>query len=180
VATAVDEFAARGYARASMVSIARGAGISKPLVYQYFGSKDGLYLACLHHVAGGLIGRLEEAELEVDDSVASRIYPLRAVFTALEPQRSAWQLLFDATLPPSGPIPEAAAAYQARMVELAASGSERFLRARGIDDRHDASALTAVWMGVVTSLVRWWLEHPDEPAEPMIERCQRLLTALLS
>ena len=178
VAVAVAEFAARGYARASMVEIAHRAGISKPLIYQYFGSKDGLYLACLHSVAGSLLQRLEEAELEVDDSVASRIHPLRAVFEALEPQRDAWGLLFDATAPPAGPIPEAAAGYQARTAALAASGSERFLAARGIRSRPDASALTTVWMGVVNSLVTWWLDHPEESAEAMIERCYRLLAAI--
>ena len=179
VDVAIAEFAARGYARASMVEIAHRAGISKPLIYQYFGSKDGLYLACLHSVAGSLLARLEEAELEVDDSVASRIHPLRAVFEALEPQRDAWGLLFDSSAPPSGPIAEAAAGYQARTAALAASGSERFLAARGIRSRLDASALTTVWMGVVNSLVTWWLDHPDESAEAMIERCYRLLAAIV-
>src|SRR3954470_15108932 len=99
---AIGEFAARGYAGASMVDIARRAGISKPLIYQYFGSKDGLYLACLHAVSGGLLHRLEEGELDGDDSVASRIYPLRAVFEALEPQRDAWRMLFDPSMPAAG------------------------------------------------------------------------------
>src|SRR3954468_3902794 len=96
---AIGEFAARGYASASMVAIAQRAGISKPLIYQYFGSKDGLYLACLHAVSGGLLARLLEAESEVDDSVLSRVYPLRAIFTALEPQRRAWRMLFDPSMP---------------------------------------------------------------------------------
>ncbi|WP_375497060.1 TetR/AcrR family transcriptional regulator [uncultured Jatrophihabitans sp.] len=180
VAVAVGEFAAGGYARASMVAIARRAGISKPLIYQYFGSKDGLYLACLHDVAGALIARLDEAELDVDDTVASRIHPLRAIFTALEPQRDAWRLLFDASVPAAGPIRSAASAYQARLAELAASGSERFLAARGPHSTADASALTAVWMGLVTSLVTWWLAHPDVSADAMTARCERLLTAVLT
>ena len=104
-AVAIAEFARVGYARASVVEIAVHAGISKPLIYQYFGSKDGLFLACLHHVAGGLLRRLEDAELAVDDSVESRIYPLRAVFDALEPQRDAWRLLFDTTTPADGADP---------------------------------------------------------------------------
>jgi AcrR family transcriptional regulator len=180
VAAAVGEFAARGYTRASMVQIARGAGISKPLVYQYFGSKDALYLLCLHEVAGSLLARLEEAELAVDDTVASRIHPLRAVFEALEPQRDAWRLLFDPTVPADGAIREAALGYQARLAAIAASGSERFLAARGAHTARDATALTAVWTGVVNALVTWWLAHPDETAAAMIERCERLLTAVLS
>lgn len=180
VAVAISEFGARGYARASMLEIAGRAGISKPLIYQYFASKDGLYLACLHAVAGGLLQRLEDAELEVDDSVASRIYPLRAIFDALEPQRDAWRMLFDSTMPAGGEIAAAAAEYRRRTTDIAASGSERFLRARGIRSRLDASALTQLWMGVVNSLVDWWLEHPNESAQDMIERCIRLLGAVLS
>ena len=178
VAVAISEFAAQGYARASMVAIAAQAGISKPLIYQYFGSKDGLYLQCLHHVAGGLLTRLEAAEREVDDTVASRIYPLRAIFEALEPQREAWLLLYDPSVPAEGPIPAVSADYQARTAEIAATGSERFLLARGISNKLDASALSAVWMGVVSSLVEWWLGHPEEPAHAMIERCYRLLAAI--
>lgn len=178
LAEAVAEFAEHGYARASMVAIAQRAGISKPLIYQYFTSKDGLYLRCLHQVGSGLLARLEAAELEVDDSVASRIHPLRAVFEALEPQRAAWRLLNDATLPAGGPIPAAAADYRTRTGEIAAVGSGRFLRARGIASDLDASALTAVWTGIVNSLVMWWLDQPEVTADEMIQRCYRLIGAI--
>jgi AcrR family transcriptional regulator len=179
IATAISEFGVYGYAGASMIEIARRAGISKPLIYQYFGSKDGLYLACLHDVSSGMLQRLEQAELDVDDSVASRIHPLRAVFEALEPEPHAWRMLFDPTMPTTGEIAVAAGEYRARTTELAASGSARFLQARGIGSALDASALTSVWMGVVNSLVEWWLDHPDESAQHMIERCHRLLGAIL-
>jgi len=179
IGVAIDEFAASGYAGASMVVIARRAGISKPLIYQYFGSKEGLYLTCLHDVAGGLLERLELARLQEDDSVASRVHTLRAIFEALEPQRSAWQLLYDSTMPTSGQIADAALEYQARTAALAASGSERFLRSRGRGDALDASALTAVWMGMVNSLVSWWLAHPNETAEDMTLRCYRLIAAVI-
>jgi len=180
VAVAVDEFAARGYAGASMAAIAAQAGISKPLIYQYFGSKDGLYLACLHQVAGDLLERLELAELSVDDTVASRVYALQAIFDALAPQRSAWQLLYDTTMPAHGPIADAAADYQARTQFLAASGSKSFLAARGDHDPQDTEVLTSVWMGVVNSVVTWWLAHPEISADDMTQRCYRLIAAIWS
>jgi AcrR family transcriptional regulator len=180
VAAAIAEFAVRGYANASMIEIARQAGISKPLIYQYFGSKDGLFLACLHGVSAGLLRRLEDAELEVDDTVASRIHPLRAVFEALEPQPHAWRMLFDPSMPSTGEIAAAAHDYRARTTDIAASGSARFLEARGLHSELDASALSTVWMGIVNSLVEWWLDHPDETAAQMIDRCNRLLGAILT
>lgn len=179
VAVAVSEFADRGYAGASMVDIATRAGISKPLVYQYFGSKDGLFLACLHQVAGGLLERLTQAEVLVDDSVTSRIHALQATFEALEPQRSAWRLLYDTGLPADGEIGVAAARYRAEFEGLAVSGSERFLAARGSFDADDAAILTRVWLGLVFSVVGWWLEHPEVTAAEMTERSRRLLGAIV-
>src|SRR3954471_4435839 len=40
-------FAGRGFHGASVDAIAEGAGISKPMVYAYFGSKEGLYRAVM-------------------------------------------------------------------------------------------------------------------------------------
>src|SRR3954453_4201811 len=40
-------FSSRGFHAASVDAIAEAAGISKPMVYAYFGSKEGLYRACM-------------------------------------------------------------------------------------------------------------------------------------
>jgi AcrR family transcriptional regulator len=179
VAEATDRFARTGYAGTSVADIAAGAGISKPLIYQYFGSKDGLFLACLHHVAAPMLERLEVAWQHEDETVLSRVATLGAIFESIEPQRVAWRLLFDDTMPESGPIADAANAYRARTMQVTASGSARFLEARGIDDVLDTSALSAVWTGLVNALVLWWLEHPDVTAVEMTDRCRRLMTAVV-
>lgn len=179
VAEATERFARSGYGGTSVADIAAGAGISKPLIYQYFGSKDGLFLACLHQVAGPMLERLEVAWQHEDNTVLSRVATLGAVFDSLEPQRVAWLLLFDETMPDTGSIAEAANAYRARTMQVAASGSARFLEARGISDLLDTSALSAVWTGLVNSLVLWWLDHPDVTAAQMTERCRRLMTAVV-
>lgn len=175
---AVDEFVTRGYAGASMVEIAARAGISKPLIYQYFGSKDGLYLACLHQVTGAVLERLEKDSLAEDDTVMSRVNTLRAVFEALAPQREAWKLMYDPSLPDTGDIAEVVEDYRARTRQMASSGSERFLLARGLHSDLDTSALSHVWMGLVDSLVMWWIDHPEESADDMVQRCARLMAAI--
>jgi hypothetical protein len=83
-------------------------------------------------------------------------------------------------MPTTGEIAAAASDYRSRMTAIVASGSTRFLRARGIRSRLDASALTAVWMGIVDSAVGWWLDHPGESAADMTARCERLIAAVLS
>src|ERR1051326_8560060 len=45
---AVGVFSAAGYHAASMDDIAERAGISKPMVYAYLGTKEELFIACVH------------------------------------------------------------------------------------------------------------------------------------
>jgi len=40
--------------------------------------------------------------------------------------------------------------------------------------------LTDIWMGAVTSLVLWWLRHPDQTAAQMSARSDRLIAALVA
>ena len=47
VRAAVAEFARAGFAGGRVDEIARSAGVNKQLVYHYWGSKQGLYLAAL-------------------------------------------------------------------------------------------------------------------------------------
>src|SRR3954453_2766375 len=54
-------FAARGFHAASVDAIAEGAGISKPMVYAYFGSKEGLYRAVMEQGRARLFESLRAA-----------------------------------------------------------------------------------------------------------------------
>ena len=48
---AIARFAADGVASTTLRSVAEDAGVSAPLVVHHFGSKEGLRVACDHHVA---------------------------------------------------------------------------------------------------------------------------------
>src|ERR687897_1039000 len=54
-------FAERGFAKASMDELARRAGVTKPVVYELFGSKEGLFRACLEGLALRLAEQIAEA-----------------------------------------------------------------------------------------------------------------------
>ena len=66
-----------------------------------------------------------------------------------------------------------------RIAKLADEGVTELMTLAGNTDPLDISAMTAVWMGIVDSLMRWWVEHPDESAAAMTARSGRLLTAIL-
>jgi hypothetical protein len=103
---------------------------------------------------------------------------LGGMFALLEPQRYLWRLFFDTTAPTTGPISDSIAHYADRIGKLAEEGVAELMGLAGNDDALDISAMTAVWLGIVDSLMNWWMEHPDETADQMTQRCLRLLSAL--
>ncbi|MBC6460067.1 TetR/AcrR family transcriptional regulator [Actinomadura sp. HBU206391] len=58
---AEEVFAEQGYRAASMDDIAERVGVSKPMLYEYFGSKDGLLSACVARIRTDLYEATQEA-----------------------------------------------------------------------------------------------------------------------
>jgi AcrR family transcriptional regulator len=54
-------FAERGFAKASMDELARRAGVTKPVIYELFESKEGLFRACLEGLALRLAQQIADA-----------------------------------------------------------------------------------------------------------------------
>jgi AcrR family transcriptional regulator len=175
---ASEHFGTHGFAATSVAAVADRAGISKPLIYNYFGSKEGLYEACLDR--GGALLAEEIERIARGDAVGIErgLATLGGMFALLEPQPYLWRLFFDATAPTTGPIADSAALYAERIGKLADEGVTELMGLAGNDDPLDISAMTTVWLGIVDSLMNWWMEHPDETAERMTQRCLRLLEAL--
>ncbi len=61
VAAARRHFAACGYAGASLDRLAREAGVTKPMVHYYFGSKEGLFAAVYDSELEALLARCRTA-----------------------------------------------------------------------------------------------------------------------
>ena len=61
---ALTEFSERGLPAASTDDIAERCGVNKRMIYYYFGSKEGLYLAALESVYEKLVAL--EQEIEID------------------------------------------------------------------------------------------------------------------
>ena len=62
-------FANRGYEATTVEEIASVAGVSKPVVYEHFGGKEGLYAVVVDREVGYLLARIESA---LADAVRSR------------------------------------------------------------------------------------------------------------
>ena len=56
---ATEVFAAAGYRAAKVSDVAARIGVSEPVIFQNFGSKEALYAAVLDRVADGVLGELQ-------------------------------------------------------------------------------------------------------------------------
>lgn len=72
---ATEVFAQKGYATATVREIVEAAGVTKPVLYYYFGSKEGLYLALMQEAFSGLKRLLLAAKNE-GGNVRERILDL--------------------------------------------------------------------------------------------------------
>ncbi|MGJ9412588.1 TetR/AcrR family transcriptional regulator [Aeromicrobium sp. CF4.19] len=173
-------FGTEGFAATNVQSVAAAAGISKPLVYQYFGSKEGLYAACLDE-AGGLLGREIERIARGDSVGVDRgLRTLEGMFALLDGRRHLWRLLHDPTAPTTGDVARIVGTHTSRIAALAHEGVTELLSLAGVEDELDVSAMTATWLGIVDSLMDWWVTHPQESADAMVQRCARLVMALFT
>lgn len=175
---ACEVFGTEGFAATSVVTVAERAGISKPLIYQYFASKEGLFTAALHFGGAILADEIERIARTDVVGLERGLLTLRGIFETLAPQPWLWRLFFDASAPSTGAAADEVAGYVSRITVLAEEGVAELMHLAGNDDVLDVSAMTAVWLSIVDALVTWWLDHLDQSAEQMTERCARLFLAV--
>ena len=85
--TAIGMFAEKGYAGTSVREIVERAGVSKPVLYYYFQSKEGLFLAILD-MAENLQKQLLFEVLESEGNVLDRLLILyRRVYAGIDEHR---------------------------------------------------------------------------------------------
>lgn len=178
VDVAGEVFAERGFALAAVGEIADRAGISKPLIYNYFGSKEGLLTACLERAAELVADEIERTANLGEVGLARALVTFDGIFRVLEPQPWAWRLLNDPTLARTPEVDAVLDTYRSRMAAFAADGVGELMRLAGDDDRTDTEAMVAVWTSVFDALVTWWLDHPGESPDEMTRRCVRLFSAV--
>jgi AcrR family transcriptional regulator len=151
-------FAERGYGDVTMDEIAAAVGVTKPLLYNYFGNKERLYIACMERAGDSLTRTVGEAIAGTDSPGDALGAGVRAFFSFLDSDRAAWAVLFDETLPVGGEVADRVAAYRGQIVELVSSSLVAQIPAgRGKQARIEIEALSTALLGAAEELARWWL-----------------------
>ncbi|MGH3433682.1 MAG: TetR/AcrR family transcriptional regulator [Thermocrispum sp.] len=160
---AVEVFSRHGYHAASMDVIAEVAGVSKPMVYAYLGSKEDLFAACIRREAQRLlqaIGSGVQADLEPDMQLWTG---LRSFFHFVGRNRNSWTVLHRQALAVGGEFAEEISQMRSRSIELVAALVVATGTRKGVGARAEKSGegMAAALVGAAESLADWWLDHPD-------------------
>jgi AcrR family transcriptional regulator len=161
-------FAERGYAGASMEELCRRAGVTKPVVYELFQSKDGLYRVCVDRATRRMAASIAEAvRSETDPEARLRVGGLAFLRFARD-NRVAWDLMAM-----QGRFADQAAAVRRSQAQLIRALMEE-LAPEGTDPRELEAVAYAV-NSAYEGAANWMWEHPDVPVEDLADWIVALL-----
>lgn len=163
---AIVEFAARGFHQTSMSSVADAAGVTKPVLYQHFSSKRGLYLELLRTVGDRLMEEISEAAASAEGPRQQVEEGLRAYFRFVAEQDDAYRLMFG-----GGTRRDQEFAAEAGRVERAIAGViAELIRIEGLSD-DDRLLFAHGVVGLAEGTSRHWLtEELDLDPEDVAAR----------
>jgi AcrR family transcriptional regulator len=164
-------FAERGYHGTSMDEIAVRSGVSKPMVYEYFGSKEGIYLACVAEAEKGLIESMERA-VSAETAPDRQLWAgATAFFTFVEEQREGWSVLFEEAPSKDGAFAEAATRIRRRQAQVIGRLMSASAEAAGAHIKPDEmDAIAHAMVGAGEAMAMWWREHPEVEREVVVLR----------
>lgn len=153
---AAEKVFSRGpYRDGSMEEIAKLSGITKPLLYKYFGSKDKLFEATADRVSRRVFDEIDAAARAVPPGIERiEIFVERYVDFIAE-SRGTWWLLY------SGASPEAVNSMRRKNAAvLAGILADSFAEQQVKADHKTIELLASTMVGAGEEMGRWWDLNP--------------------
>ncbi|MFF9430250.1 TetR/AcrR family transcriptional regulator [Streptomyces sp. NPDC014746] len=165
VDAAVRCFARQGYQAASMDGIAELAGVSKPLVYLYLGSKEELFTTVIRQEAGELLAAVAAGVGGPGTPPDERLWAgLLAFFTYAAEHPDSWVVLSRQARTQGEPCAGEAARMRDEIVGFVAGLLGEAAEGAGLVAR-DVDALAQALVGAAESLAAWANETPGVTAK---------------
>jgi AcrR family transcriptional regulator len=156
---ALEVFATAGFHGASMNDVAEAAGVTKPVLYQHFDSKNDLFAALLDEVGRRMRTAIDKATADAVDGKDATIRGFRAYFRWVAADLDGFRLLFGGAA-----RHDAAFAEQVRAITSDAATAIAPLIAADVDD--DTRRLIAHGLvGLAEGSSRRLLAH-GQPFDP--------------
>ena len=150
-------FAERGFDGSSVEEIASRAGVSKPVVYEHFGGKDGLYAEVVDREVRMLL-RDFEAALSGDSPRVLLEQATLALLRYVEDSSEGFSILVR-----ESPVPSSTGGFATIISDVAQQVEhilDREFAARGFRTAL-AGLYSQALVGQVALVGQWWAEHRD-------------------
>ncbi|WP_245536899.1 MULTISPECIES: TetR/AcrR family transcriptional regulator [Thermomonospora] len=154
-------FAERGYRAASMDEIAERCGVSKPMLYEYFGSKDGLLMAAIDRAKAELYEVTSRAMAEADTPQEMVWRGMLAYFEFMDSHSHSFAMLLQEPMvgpPATGEALEQARRQQSGLIAPIIAALAPNMPPQAVD------AYTEIIIGACERLAVWRLRHPQVTA----------------
>jgi AcrR family transcriptional regulator len=168
--TALGTFARLGYHDASMNDIAEAAGVTKPVLYQHFGSKRELFLEVLGDVAAGMRRTVRAATSSAEGPRQQVERGFAAWFRWVDEQRDGFSVLFSGEVRRDPEFAEEAAKAQRQFVD---GISELIVFEGATEERQRLLAYGIVGLGEATCR-RWLAKEIDLDADELADQIAQL------
>jgi AcrR family transcriptional regulator len=154
---------------ASMDEIAAQAGITKPIVYRYFGDRSGVYQAVAEQYCADLTSRFQTAVSTSRDLRANVVTAIDAYLAFVQDDPQVHQFLLH---PQHATRPAVTFGYH---VGESISDLLRQRLEAAARDTAPAGPWGHAIAGIVQAASTWWLVHPEVPRAQLVEHLSTLL-----
>jgi AcrR family transcriptional regulator len=173
---ATELFAQRGYAATTVEEIVRAAGLTKPMLYRHFESKQELCIALLKRHRDELVAApLQVFDPAAEDRRAELVAMIEAWLEHARRHPDATRLVF---VPVSGD-PEVEQAQRELHARQRATQTA-LLREFAPDLKEpDGEVMGEAARSSLAGVALWWLEHPEVPREVPLRVLLRMVDGLI-
>jgi AcrR family transcriptional regulator len=157
-------FAKKGYDATSIEEIASRAGVSKPVVYEHFGGKEGLYAVVVDREMSDLLNRLTDALAAGHPRVLVEQAAL-ALLTYIEEETDGFRILSR-----ESPVASSSGTFSSLLNDIASQVEH--IMAREFGTRGMSTTLAPMYaqmlVGMVALTGQWWLEERKPKREDVV------------
>jgi AcrR family transcriptional regulator len=172
LAVAEEVFAENGYVSASMDEIAERVGVSKPMLYEYFGSKEGLLVSSIRTARAELLAATRRSLKGATSPRDALRRGLHAFFAFVAEYRASWSLMQNESVLAAGGATDEIEATRAQQTEL------MITLMSGVApevESHQREVAAEVVIGACERLAAWWSRHPETSADEVTDYLLRVL-----
>lgn len=157
-------FAERGFDATSIEEIASRAGVSKPVVYEHFGGKEGLYAVVIDREMQALLERITSALTAAHPRMMLEQAAM-ALLTYIEEESDGFRILVR-----DSPVPSQTGTFSSLLNDIATQ--VEYILAGEFERRGFEEKLSAMYsqmlVGMVVLTGNWWLEVQSPPRDVVV------------